>query len=62
MLRNVRFGARLDGHADRGSRESIELKHWKEADDAIVIVSRVLQRESALIADAATKLEAATSH
>jgi N-acetylated-alpha-linked acidic dipeptidase len=43
-------------------RESIELKHWKEADDAIVIVSRVLQRESALIADAATKLQAATSH
>jgi N-acetylated-alpha-linked acidic dipeptidase len=43
-------------------REAIELKHWKEADDAIVVVSRVLQDEAALIENAATKLAAATSH
>jgi len=43
-------------------RESIELKQWKQADDAIVMVSRVLQNEAALITDAATKLTTATSH
>jgi N-acetylated-alpha-linked acidic dipeptidase len=43
-------------------REAIELKHWKEADDAIVLVSRVLQDEAALITSAATKLAAVTSH
>src|SRR5262249_33127952 len=43
-------------------RESIELKHWKEADEAIVVVSRVLEGEAALISSAASKLAAATSH
>jgi N-acetylated-alpha-linked acidic dipeptidase len=40
-------------------RESIEQKQWKQADDAIVIVARVLQDEAALISSAATKLTAA---
>jgi N-acetylated-alpha-linked acidic dipeptidase len=40
-------------------RESIEQKQWKQADDAIVIVGRVLQDEAALISSAATKLTAA---
>ena len=40
-------------------RESIEQKQWKQADDAIVVVARVLQDEGALIASAATKLAAA---
>jgi N-acetylated-alpha-linked acidic dipeptidase len=40
-------------------RESIEQKQWKQADDAIVIVGRVLQDEAALISSAATKLAAA---
>jgi N-acetylated-alpha-linked acidic dipeptidase len=43
-------------------REAIELKKWKQADDAIVVVSRVLQDEAALISAAAAKLTAATSH
>jgi N-acetylated-alpha-linked acidic dipeptidase len=43
-------------------REAIELKHWKEADDAIVLVSGVLQNEAALISDATAKLAAATQH
>jgi len=40
-------------------RESIEQKQWKQADDAIVVVSRVLQDEAALISSAAAKLAAA---
>jgi N-acetylated-alpha-linked acidic dipeptidase len=40
-------------------REAIEQKHWKEADDAIVVVSRVLQGEAELISNAAAKLVAA---
>ena len=43
-------------------RESIELKQWKQADDAIVVVSRVLQDEAALISSAAAKLTAVSSH
>jgi N-acetylated-alpha-linked acidic dipeptidase len=43
-------------------RESIELKLWKQADEAIVKVAHVLEGESALISSAATKLAAATSH
>jgi N-acetylated-alpha-linked acidic dipeptidase len=37
-------------------REAIELKKWKEADEAIVVVSRVLQDEAELISSAAAKL------
>jgi N-acetylated-alpha-linked acidic dipeptidase len=37
-------------------REAIELKQWKLADDAIVVVARVLQDEAALISSAAAKL------
>ena len=37
-------------------REAIELKQWKLADEGIVVVSRVLQDEAALIAAAAAKL------
>jgi N-acetylated-alpha-linked acidic dipeptidase len=40
-------------------REAIEQKHWKDADDAIVVVSRVLQGEAELISNAAAKLAAA---
>ena len=40
-------------------RESIEQKQWKQADDAIVVISRVLQDEAALISSAAAKLAAA---
>jgi N-acetylated-alpha-linked acidic dipeptidase len=40
-------------------RESIEQKQWKQADEAIVVVSRVLQDEAALISSAAAKLTAA---
>ncbi|MDP9338746.1 MAG: M28 family peptidase [Acidobacteriota bacterium] len=40
-------------------REAIELKQWKQADDGIVAVARVLQDEAALISTAASKLEAA---
>jgi N-acetylated-alpha-linked acidic dipeptidase len=43
-------------------REAIELKQWKQADDAIVVVAGVLQDEAALISSAATKLAAATQH
>ena len=43
-------------------RESIELKKWKEADAAIVVVAGVLQDEAALISSAAAKLTAATAH
>ncbi len=37
-------------------REAIELKKWKLADDAIIIVAGVLQDEAALISSAAAKL------
>jgi N-acetylated-alpha-linked acidic dipeptidase len=37
-------------------REAIELKQWKQADEAIVVVARVLEDEAALIASAARKL------
>jgi len=43
-------------------RESIELKQWKQADEAIVRVAHTLEGEAALISSAATKLAAATSH
>ena len=37
-------------------REAIEQKQWKQADDGIVVVARVLQDEAALISAAAAKL------
>ncbi len=37
-------------------REAIELKKWQQADEAIVVVARVLQDEAALISSAAQKL------
>jgi len=37
-------------------REAIELKQWKQADEAIVVVAHVLQDEAALISSAAAKL------
>jgi len=37
-------------------REAIEFKKWKLADEGIVVVSRVLQDEAALISSAAQKL------
>jgi len=37
-------------------REAIELKKWKLADDAIIIVAGVLQDEAALISSAAAEL------
>jgi len=40
-----------------GVREAIEQKHWKEADEQIVRVGKVLQTEAALIEDAAAGLE-----
>jgi len=40
-------------------REAIELKKWQQADEAIVIVARVLQDEAALISSAAQKLTGA---
>jgi len=43
-------------------REAIELKQWKQADEAIIVVARVLQDEAALISSAAAKLTAATAH
>jgi N-acetylated-alpha-linked acidic dipeptidase len=43
-------------------REAIEQKQWKQADEEIVVIGRVLQDEAALIASAAEKLSAATSH
>jgi len=43
-------------------REAIELKKWKLADEGIVVVSRVLEDEAALISSAAAKLAAATAH
>jgi N-acetylated-alpha-linked acidic dipeptidase len=43
-------------------REAIELKKWKEADEAIVVVAHVLQDEAALVSSAAAKLTSATTH
>ena len=40
-----------------GVREAIEQKHWKEADEQIVRVGKVLEREGALIEEAAAGLE-----
>jgi N-acetylated-alpha-linked acidic dipeptidase len=40
-----------------GVREAIEQKHWKEADEQIVRVGKVLEKEAALIDDAAAGLE-----
>jgi hypothetical protein len=40
-------------------REAIELKQWKQADEGIAVVARVLQDEAALITSAAAKLSAA---
>jgi N-acetylated-alpha-linked acidic dipeptidase len=40
-------------------REAIEQKEWKQADEGIVVVARVLQEEAALISSAAAKLSAA---
>jgi len=42
-------------------RESIELKQWKQADEAIVVVGKVLEGEAELISSAAKKLSAATT-
>ncbi len=42
-------------------RESIESKQWKQADEAIVVVGKVLQAEAELVSSAASKLSAATS-
>ena len=41
-------------------REAIEQKKWKEADDALVEVGKILEGESALINSAAAELEKAT--
>jgi N-acetylated-alpha-linked acidic dipeptidase len=43
-------------------REAIELKQWKQADEAIVVVARVLQDEASLISSAASHLSTAVSH
>jgi len=40
-------------------REAIELKKWQQADEAIIVVARVLQDEATLISSAAAKLAAA---
>ena len=40
-------------------REAIEQKQWKQADERIVVVARVLQDEAQLISTAAQKLSAA---
>jgi N-acetylated-alpha-linked acidic dipeptidase len=40
-----------------GVREAIEQKHWKEADEQIVRVGKVLEKEAALIEEAAAGLE-----
>ena len=40
-------------------REAIDQKQWKLADEAIVVVARVLQQEAELISAAAQKLAAA---
>jgi N-acetylated-alpha-linked acidic dipeptidase len=41
-------------------REAIEQKKWKEADEALVKVGKILDSESALITSATEELEAAT--
>jgi N-acetylated-alpha-linked acidic dipeptidase len=43
-------------------REAIELKQWKQADQAIGVVARVLEDEAALISTAAAKLAGTTTH
>jgi N-acetylated-alpha-linked acidic dipeptidase len=43
-------------------REAIEQKQWKQADEAIVVVARVLQTEAELISAAAARLTALTAH
>jgi N-acetylated-alpha-linked acidic dipeptidase len=43
-------------------REAIELKKWKQADEAIIVVALVLQDEAALISSAASKLTAVAAH
>jgi len=43
-------------------REAIELKQWKQADQAIGVVARVLEDEAALISTAAAKLAAVSAH
>ncbi len=43
-------------------REAIEQKQWKQADEGIVVVARVLRDEAGLISSAASKLAAAASH
>ncbi|MEQ1353307.1 MAG: transferrin receptor-like dimerization domain-containing protein [Candidatus Acidiferrum sp.] len=40
-------------------REAIEQKQWKQAEDGIAVVAKVLQDEAALISAAAAKLDAA---
>ena len=40
-------------------REAIELKQWKQADEAIVVVAHVLEDEAVIISSAAQKLAAA---
>jgi len=40
-------------------REAMELKKWKQADEAIVVVAHVLEEEAALISSAAQKLSVA---
>jgi N-acetylated-alpha-linked acidic dipeptidase len=42
-------------------REAIESKQWKQADEAIIVVGKVLQSEAELVSSAATKLSAATA-
>jgi N-acetylated-alpha-linked acidic dipeptidase len=42
-------------------RESIEQKKWKQADDGIIEVGRILAAEAALINSAAAELEKATN-
>ncbi|MBZ5541008.1 MAG: M28 family metallopeptidase [Acidobacteriia bacterium] len=42
-------------------REAIELKQWKQADQSIGVVARVLEDEAALISTAAAKLAVATT-
>jgi len=41
------------------AREAIDQKQWKQADEGIVVIARVLQEEAALISSAAAKLAAA---
>ena len=43
-------------------REAIEQKQWKQAEEGVAVVARVLQDEAALVSTAAGKLTAAVSH